>query len=593
LDAEALAAAFLNDSDSEEFFDDTEELAEEDLPLSDEYGEEIIENDNFGSPEKSKKSQKSPKKPKKWLLVLSRILAIVASGSLVYLGILITIANVLPLKYLVPMFIIIALLSFLFIFKAFRKKTRKPVRIILAIFEIITAIISIFGIINLDKTLAFLQSDNFGANNNVAVFNVIVNDSSSKTSLSDLSDDTVYAYRDLTVDSEKVAEKVREKANAGTSFETDLSVLTHAVDETVAVEDETAETASGVETAEDPAIMIHNSTYDEYVEENPTFAENTRIIGTISVEIDSASDSVSDITTEPFIVYLSGIDTRSGTLPERSLSDVNMVMAVNPQTRQLLLVSIPRDYYVKLHGTSTSDYNDKLTHAGGIGGVQLSMSTIEDLLDIDINYYARVNFNFVENLVDAIGGITVNSDVDYSFSCWEDRDCTFYPGDNDVDGHCALAFARERHAYTDGDRHRGKNQEQVIEVILDKVTSSSTILSKYSDILNALDGTFETSLTTNDITAFVKMHINDMTPWRVYTSNLDGTTGSAYTYSYSGQKLSVMFPDEKTITTAQEKITQLLNGEEITENDEDEDEDEDKETSTTSTSTSTSTTTRK
>ena len=220
------------------------------------------------------------------------------------------------------------------------------------------------------------------------------------------------------------------------------------------------------------------------------------------------------------------------------------------------MIHIPRDYYVQIHGTS--GYKDKLTHTGTIGGVELTMKTLEDLLEIELPYYFRVNFNAVVNLVDAIGGININSDVDYSFTCWTDRSCVFHPGLNSVGGKCALAFARERHAYATGDRHRGENQEQVLELVINKITSSSTIISKYTDILNALNGTFQTNISMEEITNLVKMQIDDMSPWRMETLNVDGTGAYMPTYSYPGQNLYVMEPKMDTVTKAIEKLNEVL-----------------------------------
>ena len=288
-----------------------------------------------------------------------------------------------------------------------------------------------------------------------------------------------------------------------------------------------------------------------------------KVIGELKVEeekkVDDA-DKKSDLTTDSFTVFVSGIDTRTGLMLDRSLSDVNMVITVNPKTKHILMTTIPRDYYVQLHGTS--GLRDKLTHAGSLGGLELSMSTIEDLLDFKFSRYIRVNFNFVVNLVNAVGGITVNSDVNYTFTTLhpENKKCTFVPGPNTVDGECALGFARERYAYADGDRHRGRNQEQVIEKIFEKITSSTTLISRYSDILNSLNGSFDTNISASDITSLANMQLDDMAKWTVETYNCDGTTGGAYTYSYPNQTLSVMYPDETTVETAKAKIKQVLAG---------------------------------
>lgn len=303
---------------------------------------------------------------------------------------------------------------------------------------------------------------------------------------------------------------------------------------------------------------INAGTYEAFLSDNDIYKDSFKIIKSFSIVTEAEQTHKVDITKDPFVVYLSGIDTRSGTLPSRSLSDVNIVATINPAEHKILLTAIPRDYYVHLAGTPEDSLNDKLTHAGSHGGIALSKATIEELLGIDINYYARVNFNFVQNLVDAIGGIDINSDVDYSFNCWTDRGCTFYPGLNSVGGRCALAFARERKAYSTGDRHRGENQEQVISLILDKISKSSTLLSNYSGILASLEGTFETNIEMDDITAFFKNQLEDMKSWKVENYNLDGAGGMDVTYSYPSQALSIMYPNYDTIEAAKAKIYEYL-----------------------------------
>ena len=293
------------------------------------------------------------------------------------------------------------------------------------------------------------------------------------------------------------------------------------------------------------------------IEEDETYKDYIRIIDTIEIKskvVNTATNIA--VTEDPFVVYLSGIDTRSGKLPAKSLSDVNILLVVNPVDRELLMVNTPRDYYVNLHGIKGN--KDKLTHAGLIGGVKLSTSTLEDLYEIKIPYYVRVNFNAVINLVDAVGGITINNDQNKNIKCWTDHSCIIKPGDNKVNGKCALAFARERHAYKEGDRHRGENQEQVISKIIEKVTSSKTLINNYSNILESLNGTFETNITTEEIMSLVKMQINDMRGWTISTYNVTGSDLYAKTYSYPNRDLYVMNPNMEKVNIAKQKLNDAL-----------------------------------
>jgi LCP family protein required for cell wall assembly len=162
-------------------------------------------------------------------------------------------------------------------------------------------------------------------------------------------------------------------------------------------------------------------------------------------------------------VYISGMDTW-GHISVASRSDVNILAAVNPQTKQILLVSTPRDYYVPL--SISGGAKDKLTHAG-IYGIDVSEDTMEMLYDVDIDYYFKLNFSGFEGLIDAMGGITVWSDYDFTV----DPIKHYVVGENQLTGLEALAFARERHAFAGGDRQRGTNQMNVIQSVIDKMCS--------------------------------------------------------------------------------------------------------------------------
>jgi len=390
--------------------------------------------------------------------------------------------------------------------------------------------------------MAFLNR-NFTDDTEYSIYDVIVSKQSNYNNLDDVKGKTFHSISDF-VDTKHLEEAAKEQANASIAYENGITnLLDNSLDDTSYIS------------------VINSGTYEATLDndESNKYKDGLKIIGELKVKIEKKNDnSNSDLTKESSVIYLSGIDTRSGQMLDRSLSDVNIVISVNPNTKEILMTTVPRDYYVQLHGTS--GLPDKLTHAGSLGGVQLSMDTIGDLLDVDFNRYIRVNFNFVINLVDAIGGITVYSDVDYDVKAWTNPSCVFHPGNNNVDGTCALAFARERYAYSDGDRHRGRNQEQVIEKILNKVSTSSTLIGRYSEILNSLNGSFDTDITASDITGLANMQLNDMARWTINTYNLDGNTGSAYTYSYPGQQLSVMFPNQETVNTARQKIDQIMSG---------------------------------
>lgn len=468
----------------------------------------------------------------------SMILWVVSIIFMILLGYLIYSANVLPIKYFLIIVIIFALLLSIHGIFILKKKTRNWVLILLNILTLVFMSGEAVAITKINETLAFLRA-NLGARYETNIYYVVVNNESLYNSIDDIEGKTVKSVKDQD-DMTKVESELSKRVSVNISYEENIIDL-----------------LNGVLTDKELIIFVNSGNYDAMVQNDDDYEKSVKILDSVDVktEITTITNGV-NVTKEPFVLYLSGIDTRSGKLPSRSLSDVNIIIAVNPTSKKILMVHIPRDYYVQVHGTS--GLKDKLTHTGTIGGVDLTMRTIEDLLEIEIPYYARVNFNSVVNLVDAIGGININSDVDYSFSCWTDRSCTFNPGLNYVGGKCALAFARERHAYATGDRHRGENQEQVIELIINKVTSSSTIISNYTEILNALDGTFETNMTTDEITNLVKMQLNDMASWSISSYNVDGTGGMQPTYSYPNQNLYVMNPNMDTVNTAVAKLNEVL-----------------------------------
>jgi len=273
---------------------------------------------------------------------------------------------------------------------------------------------------------------------------------------------------------------------------------------------------------------------------------------TIKIKVDTTLKEV-NVTDESFAIYVSGIDTY-GQISSVSRSDVNIVMVVNPTTKQILLISIPRDYYVQLHGTTGA--KDKLTHAG-IYGIDMSIKTIEDLLETDINYYIKVNFTSVIDIVDSLGGLDVYSD--YSFISYSGFN--FKAGYNSVNGEQALDFVRTRKAFVDGDRQRGKNQQALIDAIIKKATDKS-IITKYNSLLSAIDGKYQTNLSTKKITSLIKMQLEDMTSWNVSSYSLTGIDSNNYTYTYN-QLLYVMEPDKQSVKEAIALVDQVLNNEKL------------------------------
>ena len=273
----------------------------------------------------------------------------------------------------------------------------------------------------------------------------------------------------------------------------------------------------------------------------------------IEKKVDSVEEPVaSSEIPKTFSVYISGIDSREG-LVANSRSDVNIVATVNTETHQVLLVSTPRDYFVPL--SISNGVPDKLTHAG-IYGIDVSKDTLAMLYQTDIDYYFRVNFGGFEKIIDSLGGITIVSD--YTFDSENVDGYSYVKGENQVNGAQALAFARERYAFSEGDRQRGKNQLHVIEGVIKKAMSPA-ILKNFSQTMESLVGSFETNIPYDVIAGLIRQQLSEGGEWSVESYSVDGSGATKVPYSMS-MAAYVMIPDMNTVNTAIEKMNQVKEG---------------------------------
>lgn len=302
------------------------------------------------------------------------------------------------------------------------------------------------------------------------------------------------------------------------------------------------------------------STIEDHFED---FSNDTKILETIEFKTKVKKARNLNVTEDTFNVYISGIDVY-GDISTNSRSDVNIIATINPKTKQILLTTTPRDYYVSFPDV-TGGSKDKLTHAG-IYGVDCSMATLENLYgDIEIDYYVRVNFSGVEDIIDALGGIEVYSE--YGFTTHLQPHYSFSKGYNYMSGAEALGFARDRKSVPGGERQRGKNQQQVIKGIINKVTSPS-VLANYTDILDAVGGCIQTNMTDDQLKDLVKMQLSDGAEWNIVSLAANGEGGRDYCYSYSGKSLYVMYPDYSTVEYIEGIMQKVFDGETLTKADE-------------------------
>ena len=438
--------------------------------------------------------------------------------------------NLLPNQYLLVVFILIGIIDLIIIKFLLAKSLFK--NIIGVFLAIIIIIIMVLGINYELSTIDFLKK--FGFNSyKTECYNVVVLKDGAFKDIDDLNNKEIGR---LTLDNREGLREADKKIGKKVNFET-FEV------------DDISDLITNLLSQEIDAILLEDAQLEILAEENQIVYENLAIIYTIEVELEIKKVGKEvDITKDAFTIYISGVDTY-GSITKVSRSDVNILMTVNPMTNKILLTSIPRDYYVTLAGINEKD---KLTHAG-IYGIETSLKTIENLLDIEINYYVKVNFSSLIKIVEALNGIKVNSAYDFTTI----DGYTFKKGINTLNGEEALSFSRERKAFLEGDRIRGENQTRVLSAIIEKVTSP-TIITNYNNLLKALSGSFITNLDDSKIKEFIKKQISNPSSFVVASISLNGTDSSNYTYSYKKNKLYVMEPRLDSIESAKNEIMEIL-----------------------------------
>lgn len=464
--------------------------------------------------------------------IISILLGII---SIIFLSFLFYI-DLLPFKFMIIIVLSIIIFSGLNIWLLNIKKLKRKIKKFLSVISILVMIVMLAASFYLYRTIDVLFG-NGESKYKLAHYSLIVLDSSDYENLSDIKGKRV-GYYENSIGSKEANEHLEDEFNIDfESYNSSDTLISDLLNSDIEI------------------ILIEDSVKEIMSEEMDDFSNSIRVIYTftIKVKVESTLKDV-DVTKDSFAVYVSGIDTY-GEISSVSRSDVNMVVIVNPSTKQVLLISIPRDYYVQLHGTT--GVKDKLTHAG-IYGVDMSTKTIEDLLELDINYYIKVNFTSVIDIVDALGGLDVYSE--YSFISYSGY--SFKKGYNSVNGEQALDFARTRKAFVNGDRQRGINQQALIEAMIRKVTDKS-VITKYNSLLSAIDGKYQTNMSSKKITSLVKMQLSDMPSWNITSYSLTGTDSTNYTYTYY-QKLYIMEPDSSSVEEAIDIIDKVLNGEILT-----------------------------
>lgn len=459
---------------------------------------------------------------RKYLCIFIVILSVIVSGLVYFI-------NVFPLEYFLVFISLIIIIDLVVISLLLSKGHIKNV--IGGFLALILIVIMTLGINYGLNTMDFLKSFGF-SDYKTESYSVLVLSSSKFKSVSDLKNKTIgYLSKDNNEGLSKVVGKIKKKINYTEKINEDVgNLITSLIKEKV------------------DAIILDDARLDILKEENNEEYNLLKKIDSLSVDVKSEKIGKEvDVTNSSFNIYVSGIDTY-GSINKVSRSDVNILITVNPITKEILLTNIPRDYYVKLHKNGKYD---KLTHAG-IYGIDESINTLEDLFDTKINYYVKVNFTSLVDIVDALDGITVTSP--YSFVSQDGY--SYVKGDNIIDGKKALSFARERKSFKEGDRTRGENQQRVLTALINKAMSPK-IITNYTNLLTSLKGKFVTNISDEDITKLIKMQLKNNSSWTIKSISVNGTDAMDYVYSYNKTKLYVMKPDYETVNNAKEQIKKV------------------------------------
>ena len=482
---------------------------------------------------------------KKFSKVLSILLSVVLVISSFYLLYQVIRLNVLPSKFLFPLTIGVVVLDAIFILLLIYFSKNVVSKIVCIVLTLFICVATYMGGYYISKTQNVLSNITNVAKHAKNTVSVIVKESSSIKDKSQLNGVSVGSLR---LNEEGSKKALKELSSEGIVLnQTEYDSMTALLE--------------AFYNGEVDSIIINESSRSQILdmEAYSNFDSNTRVVYQTSYKVknnDSAS-SVSDITSKPFNVLISGSDTRGG-FDENGRSDVIMIATVNPKTHTILLTSVPRDFYV----TTACDAGDgcmqgaldKITHTG-IHGTNTTKRTVEQLLGIEINYTFKVGFDTVTELVDVLGGVDVYVEPGYAVH-------TSYlnvnEGINHLNAEQALAFARERYSYTEGDRQRTKNQQQVLMGIVKEATKPS-VITNYAAIMDTMANTFSTTMSNEEITALIKYQLNNNPTWKMEQYMVDGT-GDTLMCAELGDAAYVMVPDQSTVKTAKDKISAVLAG---------------------------------
>lgn len=440
------------------------------------------------------------------------------------------------INYIVYSIILISLvLSIILIIK-------RKAKVFNAVFMIFINLVLIFTMFNFRTAIKLFNNLNNSATYSEYTMSVVVMKDSGINNIQDLGSGVVAAALELDGDNiNKLVADVKEKEKISLNLESEASYI-----------------ASYEKLQQgDVKAMVLNSSYESIVTaEYSDFANKTKKIYefTIKKEVNQAKETEKTKNSDSFNIYISGIDTY-GPISSVSRSDVNIIMTVNKKTNKILLTTTPRDSYVKIADEGNNQY-DKLTHAG-VYGIDASIHTLENLYDINIDYYARLNFTSFLKLIDVVGGVEVYNDQAFTSL---HGNYTFGVGLVHLDSDQALGFVRERYSLQGGDNDRGKNQEKVIAAIIKKM-SSKAALTNYQTVVTELSNAIQTNMPLATVMNLANEQLSSNTDYIVSSQALTGHgTMGLPSYMMPGYNLYMTQIDDSSLAEVKANIADVVGG---------------------------------
>lgn len=445
---------------------------------------------------------------------------------LIIFGVGLLVNQIIPINYRVVIFVVLAVLALL----SALVLRRKVFNIILSVLLVVGSVGTFYSQSIIDRLVKNKPSTD--------TISYVVLANSSYQSLSDAKDATF-------ITSKQVSSATLTKANDDLNTTLGSTIV---IDSLSSYE----EAVNSLYTSKDTVLVLNESFRSQIIEGiKPNFDTETRTLSSVDVVVDDGSGltKVKDVTSDPFVVFISGNDD-SGSLKSTSRSDVNMLLVVNPKTYEIHMISIPRDTYTA--STCFNNKNDKLTHTGN-GGVNCTITAVENLFNVKVNFYARVNFTSFMNIIKVIGNVDVQST--YAFT-------TVYGGyrirvgTNNLNADQALGFVRERYSLPNGDVDRSLNQQAMIKAIIAKIVSPSS-LTKINSIVSQISESVDTNMSSSELSKLIAYEIDKTPDWTFSSAYLAGKTGSDYVSGYSDPK-SVYYPDAASVQAIHDEIVQIM-----------------------------------